>query len=643
MKHNKKSKTFIFLTFFITIGISITQVSLSKNLFTMDKIEENAFDGQILFSPFFSTTTYLIDNTSTINHTWSSTHRPFTEAYMLDDGGIMRPILTGNGVQKISWNGTIVWDYRYTVTGCTCHHDIEVLPNGNVLMIVWVTKTRSEAIAAGRNPNKIEGTTFTPDKIIEVEPTGPTSGDIVWEWHVWDHLIQDYDPSKDNYGVVGDHPELIDINYGDFFTYDWLHTNSVDYHPEFDQILIDVHNFNEVWVIDHSTTTEEAAGHTGGNYGKGGDLLYRWGNPEAYDAGTASDQKLFFQHDASWIKPGYPGEGNILVFNNGNNRPSGQYSTVDEFTPPVDSNGEYYLEPGSAYDPENYTWSYIADPPTSFFSHVYGGAQRLENGNTLICYGTKGVFFVTNPDKTTIWEWTNPYPNLFQNDVFKIEYIHLNNPPYEPKISGPEVGAVETEYEFTFIAEDPDEDDLWLYIDWGDDNPDEWIGPFVSGTEINRNHTWSAKGKYEIKAKVKDTSDIEGDWSKSHNILITTPPSAPVIDGPTSGRPEIEHCWEFHSTDPDDDNVSYYIDWGDGNVIDWDGPYPSCTPILKCHTYEDTKNYTISAKARDENGVESTEATFSINIPRNQPTYNSIFLWFLERFSLLSRLLYLIK
>jgi hypothetical protein len=440
MKHNQKSQVLIFLILIVMIGTSFTHVSLSKNLSSMDEQGGRTINGQILFAPFYSTTTYLIDNTGAINHTWSSSYQPFTSAYWLENGTILRPICSsGGGVQKILWDGTLVWDYRYTVAGCTCHHDIKYLPNGNVLMIVWETKTKNQAIAAGRNPDTIQGNTFTPDKIIEVKQTGPTSGDIVWEWHVWDHLIQDYDSSKENYGVVGDHPELIDINFGDSFVGDWLHTNSVDYNPEFDQILIDVHNFNEVWVIDHSTTTEEAAGHTGGNSGKGGDLLYRWGNPLAYDAGTESDQKLFFQHDASWIKPGNPGEGHILVFNNGNNRPSGQYSSVDEFAPPVDSNGEYYLEPGSAYGPENYTWSYTANPPTDFYSNVFGGAQRLKDGNTLICDGIAGKFFEVTPEKITVWQWTNPYPNPAWNDVFKIDYIPPEEPPQPPQNNTPDL------------------------------------------------------------------------------------------------------------------------------------------------------------------------------------------------------------
>ncbi len=443
MKHHQKPKILIFLILFVLVGTSFAPLSSSKNITVLNEQAEKTIDGQILFAPYYSTTTYLIDSNGNINHTWPSSYQPFTSAYWLGNGTIIRPICSGGGgIQKILWDGTLAWDYRYSVSGCTCHHDIKYLPNGNMLMIVWETKTRNEAIAAGRNPSTIPGNTFTSDKIIEVKQTGPTSGEVVWEWHVWDHLIQDYDASKANYGVVGDHPELIDINYGDYFVGDWLHTNSIDHNSTFDQILIDIHNFNEVWVIDHSTTTEEAAGHSGGNSGKGGDLLYRWGNPEAYDAGVASDQKLFFQHGASWIPSGYPGEGHILIFNNGNNRPGGQYSSVDEFAPPVDSNGEYYLEPGSAYGPEDYAWSYTATPPTSFYSQVFGGAQRLRDGNTLICGGTTGKFLEVTPDGTTVWQYTNSYPNPTHKDVFKIDYLPPEEPPEPPQNNTPDLDCV---------------------------------------------------------------------------------------------------------------------------------------------------------------------------------------------------------
>jgi hypothetical protein len=438
MKNKVKFQAIILFFAFLFIVSCFSSVILSKGINYRIGQDGRFIEGQILFSPYYGKKTYIINTTGDINHTWSSIYSPGASTYWMGDGAILRSINSGvggtsNGVQKVLWGGTIIWDFRYDYDGYLTHHDIEPLPNGNVLMIAWETRTRAEAIEAGRNPELIQGTTFKPDHVIEVKPTGPDTGEIVWKWHVWDHLIQDFDSSKDNYGNVGEHPELIDINYGDSFVGDWLHTNSVDYNEEFDQIMLTIHNFNEVWVLDHSTTTEEAAGHTGGNYGKGGDLLYRWGNPEAYDAGTNNDQKLFFPHDGTWIEEDHPGEGNMLIFNNGNNRPSGQFSTVDEFAPPVDSNGEYYLEEGSAYGPDDYTWTYTADPPTSFYSHVFGGALRLKDENTLICAGTSGRFFEVTPSGEIVWEYINEFPAPQINHVYKIDFIPLEEPP-EPEI-----------------------------------------------------------------------------------------------------------------------------------------------------------------------------------------------------------------
>jgi hypothetical protein len=449
MKQNKKSHILIFLILLIMIGTSFTALSSSKNISPIGKQGGKTINGQILFSPLYGTTTYLIDNTGAINHTWSSSYTPGAATYWVGNNTIMRTIRAGfssqggagGGVQKVTWGGTITWDFRYNTNGHLSHHDIKVLPNGNVLLIAWETKTAAQAVAVGRNPSTITGNSFMPDHIIEVQPTGQTSGDIIWEWHAWDHLIQNYDSSKANYGVVGDHPELIDINFGSFYlsTDDWMHTNSIDYNPQFDQILISVHNFDEIWVIDHSTTTEEAAGHSGGDSGKGGDLLYRWGNPESYDAGTASDQKLFGQHDTQWIKPDYPGAGHILIFNNGLNRPGGQYSSVDEIAPPVNADGEYYLESGSAYGPEDLTWCYTASPPTSFYAYYISGAERLKDGNTLICDGVAARFFEVTSEKITVWQWTNPYPSPNMNDVFKIAYILPPEPPEPPQNNTPDL------------------------------------------------------------------------------------------------------------------------------------------------------------------------------------------------------------
>jgi len=432
MKIYYNYRIFVLLIVFLLFGIGFIPLSITQTVNYNQKPFGIFDDGQILFTPMWSTTTYLIDNAGMVNHTWSSSFFPGVAVWWLGDGTILRTIRVGvgpggggagGGVQKILWDGTVVWDFRYNTDGHLSHHDVKSLPNGNVLLIAWETKTRTEAIAAGRNPNYVSSLGLMPDHVIEVQPTGPTSGTIVWEWHVWDHLIQDYDSSKENYGVVEDHPELVDINYVTSSQQDLMHTNSIDYNEKFDQILISVRNFNEIWVIDHSTTTEEAAGHTGGNSSKGGDLLYRWGNPIAYDAGTSDDQKLFAQHDATWIDDGYPGEGDILIFNNGVNRPGSHYSTVDEIVPPVDEYGEYFLELGSAYGPEAQTWIYIANPPTSFYSSSLSGAQRLADGDTLICNGETGKLFEVTPEGSTVWQ-------LFTtNQLFKVVYISPEEPP----------------------------------------------------------------------------------------------------------------------------------------------------------------------------------------------------------------------
>jgi len=443
MRLSAKSRIVSFIIILFLLGSYCIPISVSEKIDT-DFTQCNLLDdGQILFAPMWGTTTYLIDHDGTVNHTWSSSYFPGVSVWWLGDGIILRSIRVGvgpgsggagGGVQKVQWDGTLLWDFRYNTDGYLSHHDLKSLPNGNVLLIAWETKTRNEAIAAGRNPSYISNNGFMPDHIIEVQPTGPTSGDIVWEWHVWDHLIQDYDPSKDNYGVVEDHPELVDVNYASSHRSDWMHTNSIDYNEEFDQIMISVPNFNEIWIIDHSTTTEEAAGHNGGNSGKGGDILYRWGNPHAYRAGITSDQKFFSQHDASWIKEGCPGEGNILVFNNGQNRPGSDYSSVDEIIPPVNEYGEYYIEPGSAFGPDDPIWIYTSDPPSSFFAHHLCGAQRLPDGNTLICDGEGGEIFEVTPEGDDVWQYTNPYPNPLTNDLFKVIYIPFEDTP-DPEVS----------------------------------------------------------------------------------------------------------------------------------------------------------------------------------------------------------------
>jgi hypothetical protein len=394
-------------------------------------------DGLILFTPLVQTPTYLIDNNGALLHTWPSAYKPGKAVYMMENGHIMRAIDTttpaslglgaiggrGGGFQELDWNGNLVWDYRVDDANYLAHHDFRVLPNGNVLILAWEHRTQAEAIAAGRDPAHVTNFEWLPESIIEVQKTGPTTGTVVWQWNTWDHLIQEFDPTKANYGVVADNPQLIDINYPyyDIANGDWLHANSLDYNAELDQIAINLREIDEFWIIDHSTTTAEAAGHTGGNSGMGGDILYRWGNPEAYQAGTSADRQFHGPHDVLWIPEGRPGAGNITFFNNGRNRPEGSFSTVEEIVTTVDSAGNYPLpSPGVAHGPAAPTWIYTAPVPTDFYGAFISGAERQENGNTLICSGPQGWFFEVDPADNLVWEYYNLLPFGVKDNVFKV-------------------------------------------------------------------------------------------------------------------------------------------------------------------------------------------------------------------------------
>jgi hypothetical protein len=390
-----------------------------------------ASDGYVLFAPNTSTATYLIDKDANVVNQWVSNYSPGLAAYLLEDGSMVREAAPngqgGNGsinaagagglLEWYDWSGNKFWEFSYDSTTVLGHHDFEVMPNGNILMIAWEYKTEAEATQAGRNPALAGDGYLYPDHIVEVQPDLINGGGaVVWEWHIWDHLVQEFDATKNNwYGATGveDHPELIDVNYvsdaanGGGQREDWTHANGIEYNAELDQIALSVREFSEFWIIDHSTTTAEAAGHTGGNSGKGGDLLYRWGNPEAYDRGSAADRKLFFQHDARWIEDGSPGARNITIFNNGFGRPGTDFTSIEEIAPPVDVNGNYSLAPGQPYGPASTVWTFAA--PLEDYSAIISSAVRLPNGNTFIDYGVDGTFKEVTPAGVEVWKFVNPY------------------------------------------------------------------------------------------------------------------------------------------------------------------------------------------------------------------------------------------
>jgi hypothetical protein len=428
--------------------------------------DSHAYQGYTLLAPIMSKMVYLLDMEGRVVRTWEGEASGNMSVYLLENGHLLRygrladqPFGDGAGaaghIQEFTFDGELVWDYRFASTKQLGHHDIFRMPNGNVLMIVWDKKSPEEAVAAGRRPETVGQSQLLVDCIYEIQPTGKTSGKVVWEWHVWDHLIQDHDSSKANNGDVGAHPELVDINFGEGaiasivakkeeleklkaigyigsadsnrkpapVRADWMHSNAVAYNADLDQVLLNVLEFNEFWIIDHSTTTAEAAGHTGGKYGKGGDLLYRWGNPRSYRGGGVKDQKLFGQHNSHWIPKGLSGEGHLLIFNNGRGRIGGAHSSVDELVLPVGKDGRYEHKPGTAYGPDGPVWSYVAPKRTDFMAGFISGANRLPNGHTLICSGPDGTIFEVTPEKEIVWKYVNP-----------VKGTPLGGPPAPPRL-----------------------------------------------------------------------------------------------------------------------------------------------------------------------------------------------------------------
>ncbi|MEM7038702.1 MAG: aryl-sulfate sulfotransferase, partial [Bacteroidota bacterium] len=413
----RKSR-FVALLLLLTCGLF--QAGLSQQTLGLFENDTAAYNGYTIFHPMGTTETWMIDNCGRYVHSWPSATLPGLSVYLLENGQLLRPQLVpsvwfqgggiGGRIELVDWQGNTVWQYLHANAFHHQHHDIEYLPNGNILILAWEMHSATEAFDRGREPNSLQNDIW-PEQIIEIEPYGTDSANIVWEWHLWDHLIQDFDSTKLNYGVVADHPELLDINASiqaaSGNPADWIHANSIDYNEELDQIMISSRNLHEILVVDHSTTTAEAAGHTGGNSGKGGDLLYRWGNPQNYDRGDSSDQVLFGQHDAHWIEEKKPGEGMIMVLNNGTGRPGGSRSSVDVWAAPMDPAGNYVIAAGQPFGPTALNWTY--DPPVGqFYASFISGASRLRNGNTLITEGPGGRLFDIDSAGTIVWDYINP-------------------------------------------------------------------------------------------------------------------------------------------------------------------------------------------------------------------------------------------
>lgn len=374
-----------------------------------DTVADKVSPGVTMIDPGGRKPFYLINNDKEVIGEFAGDYYSFMQ--LLPNGNILGSsnmysdtFRRGGGhtgcIEEYRPDGSLVWRIAIADDDYIHHHDVHKLANGNILAVTWERVSTAHAIALGRNPEHVaENGDFWFEGLIEVNPL---TGDVVWEWSLKNHLVQDFDPNMANYGVVADNPGKLDINKINFnrdgsVGPDWTHVNALDHNEELDQIIFSSNYLWEVFVVDHDTTAFEAQGEAG-------DFLYRWGNPANYDRAEEGTSALFAQHDVHWIAEGLPGAGNILIFNNGS-APERLHTTVVEIAPEMNADGSYRLGDDGAYGPSEPTWEYVPKEGEEFFSWFISGAQRLPNGNTLVNHGADSRIREVTPEGDIVWEY----------------------------------------------------------------------------------------------------------------------------------------------------------------------------------------------------------------------------------------------
>lgn len=339
---------------------------------------EAAYEGCTIYQTWTDTKVNLIDMNGDTVHWWTDMDYTTTfYAQPLDNGDILTlanrkddPEQIG-GVIEMNWAGRVVWEY-FDPDGRSAHHDVRRLENGNTLILLNEYTLRPE----------ISPLMLIDDVIVEID----RSGKIVWEWRAADHF--------DEFNFSDEAKALIEAEGGD-----WLHANSIQSLPENKYYTAPAEGVDED--ADPTIDTRFKPGNILVSfreintmaiiYKKNGDIVWQAGPNNSITVG---------QHDAQIIPQGLPGEGNLLVFDNGGyyGYPPAHrsFSRVFELNP-LD------LQTVWSYDPTK-----LGQGGWTFDSNIISGQQRLPNGNTLICEGLFGRLFEVTADHRIVWEFVNP-------------------------------------------------------------------------------------------------------------------------------------------------------------------------------------------------------------------------------------------
>jgi hypothetical protein len=390
---------------------------------------------------------YLVDVDGNVVHRWYAIppvyegqgHSIANTARFTETGSIVTGLSTARQrdegdrrLLELDWDGNLIWNFSDPRDGYRYHHVFKRIWNNHlndwtVIFTSMIPMTQEQAVAAGADPS-VEWDAG-PDGVVEVD----MNGNVVWEWWSLDHVVQDKNPSWPNYGVLTEHPERFNFNWGVGLTGDLIHQNALDYNRRLDQIVVNNSRMGEFYVIDHGGTfvVGDFEASRALAAGPKGDILFRWGNPWLYSAGEApsynpegdatseGDRMLFHHHDTQWIKEGLPGEGNLLIFENGSRRAGPQRSRILEVNPYTgDSPESGYLPEMDAGGPaKQVVWDFTSIQPNSFSSRNISGVQRLANGNTLGVAGRHGHVFQVTPEGEIVWEYIVPIVRWTDEDA----------------------------------------------------------------------------------------------------------------------------------------------------------------------------------------------------------------------------------
>ena len=236
------------------------------------------------------------------------------------------------------------------------------------------------------------------------------------------------------------------------------------------------------------------------------------------------------------------------------------------------------------------------------------------------CIGEDGTVYVGS-------SWEDPYTYWW------FGYFHAFNQldpdaPSAPIINGPSSGKAGKEYEYTFSSTSPLGNDVFYYVDWGDGYWNDWVGPYNSSETVTAVHTWKKNGNFTIRVRAKDTDNLWGPLGEFGFEVLNLRPDKPIINGSNRGKIGVFYNFTIKSIDPDENDLYYLIDWGDGSDTYWFGPFTSGEEISRSHKWNWRGSYTIRVKAMDICGAESDWGKLGITIPRNRIINNFLFLRF---------------